>query len=104
MHGPIKVKSPNNTSKWQMGFNLAFKGLTCNLTTFNKMFPSISDKFEDQIIRVRKQATEITISVCAATEIVSEAWCSRAFEISLFFIHLPIVNSQLKLRCLKRHL
>jgi hypothetical protein len=27
MHGPIKVKSLNNTSKWQMGFNSAFKGL-----------------------------------------------------------------------------
>jgi hypothetical protein len=27
MHGPIKVKSPNNTRKWQMGFNSAFKGL-----------------------------------------------------------------------------
>jgi len=27
MHGPINVKSPNNTSKWQMRFNLAFKGL-----------------------------------------------------------------------------
>jgi hypothetical protein len=27
MHGPINVKSPNNASKWQMGFNLAFKGL-----------------------------------------------------------------------------
>jgi hypothetical protein len=26
MHGPINVKSPNNTSKWQMGFNSAFKG------------------------------------------------------------------------------
>jgi hypothetical protein len=28
MHGPMNVKSPNNTSKWQMGFNLVFKGLT----------------------------------------------------------------------------
>jgi hypothetical protein len=28
MHGPINVKSPNNTSKWQMGFNSAFKVLT----------------------------------------------------------------------------
>jgi hypothetical protein len=28
MHGPINVKSPNNTSKLQMGFNSAFKGLT----------------------------------------------------------------------------
>jgi hypothetical protein len=23
----MNLKSPNNTSKWQMGFNLAFKGL-----------------------------------------------------------------------------
>jgi hypothetical protein len=27
MNGPINVKSPNNTNKWQMGFNSAFKGL-----------------------------------------------------------------------------
>jgi hypothetical protein len=27
MHAPIKVKSPNNTNKWQMGFDSAFKGL-----------------------------------------------------------------------------
>jgi translation elongation factor EF-4 len=27
MHGTINFKSPNNTKKWQMGFNYAFKGL-----------------------------------------------------------------------------
>jgi hypothetical protein len=27
MHGPINVKSPNNISKCQVGFNSAFKGL-----------------------------------------------------------------------------
>jgi hypothetical protein len=27
MHEPINLKFPNNTSKWQMGFNSAFKGL-----------------------------------------------------------------------------
>jgi hypothetical protein len=27
MHVPINLNSPNNISKWQMGFNLAFKGL-----------------------------------------------------------------------------
>jgi hypothetical protein len=27
MHFPINVKSPNNISKCQMGFNSAFKGL-----------------------------------------------------------------------------
>jgi hypothetical protein len=32
MHGPINVKSHNNASKWQMGFNSAFKGLTTAVT------------------------------------------------------------------------
>jgi hypothetical protein len=27
MHGPINIKSPNNTSKWQVGFNSTFIGL-----------------------------------------------------------------------------
>jgi hypothetical protein len=27
MHGPLNVKFPNNTSKWQMEFNSVFKGL-----------------------------------------------------------------------------
>jgi hypothetical protein len=27
MHGLMNVKFPNNTSKWQIEFNLAFKGL-----------------------------------------------------------------------------
>jgi hypothetical protein len=31
MHGPINVKSPNNTSKWQMEFNSAFKGLNIHV-------------------------------------------------------------------------
>jgi hypothetical protein len=31
MHGPINVKSPNNTGKWQMGLSSAFKGL--NITS-----------------------------------------------------------------------
>jgi hypothetical protein len=38
MHVPINVKSPNNTSKWQMGFNSAFKGLNphqCALLDYN---------------------------------------------------------------------
>ena len=28
MHGPINVKSPNNISEWQMGFNSTYKGLS----------------------------------------------------------------------------
>jgi hypothetical protein len=30
MYGLINVKSSNNISKWQMGFNSAFKGLILN--------------------------------------------------------------------------
>jgi hypothetical protein len=30
MHGSMNVKFPNNTSKWQMEFNSAFKGLIAN--------------------------------------------------------------------------
>jgi hypothetical protein len=33
MQVPIKVKSPNNIGKWQMGFNSAFKGLTVRKTS-----------------------------------------------------------------------
>jgi hypothetical protein len=34
VHGPINVKSPNNTNKWQTGFNSAFKGLTFKNSVF----------------------------------------------------------------------
>jgi hypothetical protein len=36
MHVPINVKSPNNISEWQMGFNSAFKGLN-NLVSVLKI-------------------------------------------------------------------
>jgi hypothetical protein len=42
MHGPIKVKSPNNINKWQMGFNSAFKGLIevhCFCVSWNESAP-----------------------------------------------------------------
>ena len=35
MHVPINVKSPNNISEWQMGFNSAFKGLSPKLIEIN---------------------------------------------------------------------
>ena len=37
MRVPINVKSPDNTSKWQMGFNSAFKGLTDRPTYKNAL-------------------------------------------------------------------
>jgi hypothetical protein len=37
MHGSMNGKSPNNTSKWQMRFNSAFKGLN-RLNEFGKEY------------------------------------------------------------------
>jgi hypothetical protein len=37
MHGPINVKSPNNISKWQMGFNSVFKGLMGSAVTLSQL-------------------------------------------------------------------
>jgi hypothetical protein len=42
MHVPINFKSPDNTSKWQMRFNSAFKGLILLRTL---LFPE--DKTDD---------------------------------------------------------
>jgi hypothetical protein len=49
MHVPINVKSPNNISKWQMGFNSAFKGLMAKFYIYiNKRFLFLAFKTEEQ--------------------------------------------------------
>jgi hypothetical protein len=52
MHGPINVKSPNNTRKWQMGFNSAFKELNeqyCHLEALETAYQQIF-KFTNYLI------------------------------------------------------
>jgi hypothetical protein len=44
MHVPINVKSPNNISEGQMGFNLAFKGLSNNFFSENRAVYEIMSK------------------------------------------------------------
>jgi hypothetical protein len=39
MHGPMNLKSPNNISKWQMGFNSSFKGLKKLIPNHHVFFP-----------------------------------------------------------------
>jgi hypothetical protein len=41
MHGTINVEYPNNISKWQMGFNSAFKGLINNSHNKNNKNPNV---------------------------------------------------------------
>src|SRR5215475_6319042 len=49
MHLPINGKSPNNTSKWQMGFNSAFKGLNNTPpTTHSNQFQLYHDSSRQQ--------------------------------------------------------
>jgi hypothetical protein len=45
MHGPINVKSPNNISKWQMGFNSAFKGLKHCRSRVGDDTDKVADRF-----------------------------------------------------------
>jgi hypothetical protein len=47
MQRRIKVKSSNNISKWQMGFNSAFKGLNNNQKLRQKSSLTDADYFED---------------------------------------------------------
>ena len=57
MHGPINVKCPNNISKWQMGFNSAFKGLTdTNMVTLRSTDYKLPD---DGLVK-----TETCRSIC----------------------------------------
>jgi hypothetical protein len=46
MHGPMNVKFPNNTSKWQMGFNSALKGLKWEIFRTN-----VVEKIKTHILR-----------------------------------------------------
>jgi hypothetical protein len=44
MHGTIKFNSPNNKSKWQMGFNSAFKRFKFVAIKFLDFVMSVSDR------------------------------------------------------------
>jgi hypothetical protein len=62
MHGPLNVKSPNNTSKWQMGFNSAFKGLKDfrRVSAKNTSIQSIHT-YSRTVFEIRGHAIFITI-------------------------------------------
>ena len=61
MHGPINVKSPNNTSKWQMGFNSAFKGLINVLYVNKQEFSASSWRSNQGYTKMRGQLTIKTL-------------------------------------------
>jgi hypothetical protein len=55
MHGPINVKSPNNISEWQMGFNSMFKGLNAKVRTITPGTPCMCVSLYLQIKKIFKR-------------------------------------------------
>jgi hypothetical protein len=59
MHGSINVKSPNNISKWQMGFNSAFKVLIFRYVQISRQehLASLRDNHITESHRTQKPPT-----------------------------------------------
>jgi hypothetical protein len=80
MHGPINVESPNNTSKWQMGFNSAFKGLI-RITKKRRKNARKTQTLKD--IRVMTKTTRTTSTPNISTNSISgSSYC--------LVIHIPV--------------
>jgi hypothetical protein len=61
MHGPLNVESPNNISKWQMGFNSAFKGLIrpSHRLFYNISLPERTTRFTGRLLSNTHQPIKI---------------------------------------------
>jgi hypothetical protein len=93
MHGPINVKSLNNTNKWQMGFNSAFKGLIMKqmfglIKTIRNVSLSIHVLLvsKTRIIKYCRRLLGHTCAVCCTM-------CSFAFNIIYHSDTIHIVHS-----------
>jgi hypothetical protein len=64
MHGPINFKSPNNTSKWQIGFNSAFKGLR-RITTLMVETRQVSENWNIDLTMTQLIAADVSVITCA---------------------------------------
>jgi len=82
MHGPINVKSPNNISEWQMGFNSAFKGLRQQLPLIqfakskDPCVVVILTAVNMRFITGFKEGAEIVCSVDRCTVLLKKHVCS----------------------------
>jgi hypothetical protein len=79
MHVPVNVKSPNNISKWQMGFNSAFKGLNCFAIPL--LFYVVSATAETHHISCDELSDSLLISVHALCYRPS---CRNCFHLAIF--------------------
>jgi hypothetical protein len=113
MHGPINVKSPNNTSKWQMEFNSAFKELNnklnpiCHLLALlgahpilhvsrirvNMVLPSILSHKQTAFISCTLFKASACIFVCAVNVLLSLTIIIHTKHCLSFVRHVYIVTN-----------
>jgi hypothetical protein len=105
MHGPINVKSPNNISEWQMGFNSVFKGLTAVASCKEWSSSQKADPAHHTSLSDGRQCSDMPLlwitTGCSKNENVlklKDVWrCTQNiffFKLLLLFYFIqPIVNS-----------
>jgi hypothetical protein len=73
-------KSPNNTSKWQLGFNSAFKGLRSDLNWDDQVNYRVQKAWKSHyfVMRVLKKGNRNTKSLAYMSLVrpVLEYWCA----------------------------
>jgi hypothetical protein len=88
MHLHINVKSPNNISKWQMGFNSAFKVLTeCRPIVFGRVGGGIGrtmlrgeGNVTEDVGRMKIQnCSRLALDIQARKRIVEQAKAHKEF-------------------------
>jgi hypothetical protein len=103
MHGPINLKSPNNISKWQMGFNSVFKGLN-NLNHFAPIKSSvvICEHSIDHWVTTKRRSYRQARGMCASREdvgILSQIMCMIAGHVIGMIFKLLIRPAYVRITC-----
>jgi hypothetical protein len=102
MHLPIKVKSPNNISKWQMGFNSAFKGLILSSHLLLGLPSGTPGNYPEE--NMQQFYTSVCLlnsllvspphytSILKASILQHESWCSPLYNVPSYCHLNPLVS------------
>jgi hypothetical protein len=95
MHVPINVKSPNNISKWQMGFNSAFKGLRANGSARPVSYPHHT--FCGSCLAHRSTASSAEYGIILPLSIYSTLSLPEGYPVAaqVFFVVFSSLNSSI---------
>jgi hypothetical protein len=100
MHVLINVKSPNNISKWQMGFNSAFKGLIVDRSDYpmtSVRRPQASHNLLSRFVCWRRSGKNLNVTHAVTSSIM---WVLFRFYTldyqKIYFCHCVISLSYLE--------